>query len=664
MKTRLISSALVVVALLLLGGCSKDDALYINDDPIEGKQLMVTPLQATINVETTLRYQAIMVEKDGRQSDVTDTVDWSSSDKQLASIDSNGVATGVSEGAVEVTAELDGLSSSVQLQVVDKPMVSITVLPSEAITLVGLTRQYHATLNFSDGSNQDITNDASWQSEDSSLADVDAVTGLVTGVAEGGPVDITADFSGLSGSGEIVVSDAAVTSMEIAPNPNEMVNHTQQRYHASILLDTTPVHKVDVTNDVTWSVASDSIAEISNDAAFKGGLRALNTGETEVKALLAYADQSIAATAALTVNALELTDITVSPDDVDVVRGTYGHFVAMGEYNDGSTDDITTQVIWSSSKPEVGTITANGANGGQAYAVNAGETQITAALDGQSDTVTSMVRAPSLESITVLPETAEVPEKRRQAYTATGHFSDGTSQDITQVVQWTSGDEDAAIIDTRDYGVVHAISAGSSTITASFLGLSDDAELIVDQPSLVSLTISPVDIHIPVQITFNYKATGHYDNNTEADITDLVVWSARSDTDGTVATISNVTGHEGEAYSKTSGEATISADYGPMNDSTQLTVTHIPGSYVTPSCSPSTVAVGETTQCSCLLHLTNGTSTYDCTAVAKFMDNPAGLLRFSDQPGEEGLATAIAPGSVDVNILFDGKNGHVSVKVE
>lgn len=648
-------------ALLFCISCSKQSPLYINDDA-KGPHLMVLPLTASINKETTLDYTAVLVKEDGQQTDVTQNATWQSSQSNVASIDANGKANAIAPGSLSITAIFDDLTASVPLTVTDKPISSLTVFPAEAITLVGLTTQFNATLYFTDGTHQIVNNDAIWTSASSTLAEVNS-TGLVTGIAQSvSPVAISASFSSVSGQGTIEVLDAEILSLDIYPSPDYLFTGAQEFYRASIILDTLPtITTIDVTDDVAWSVVNSDIATINNAAGFKGHLQALEAGETQVVAVLSYAQKTLNQTADLYVEPLTLASIDVTPKDTDVTKGTYGNFVAIGTFSDNSQENVTRKALWSSSDPNVGIVTTIGENAGLAYAVNSGTTDISACIIGICDSVIAKVRAPSLQRIEIIPDNAEVPLGIKQSFKATGYFSDTTVEDITLAAYWTSGDESVAIMDAINSGIAHTLGEGETTVTASFLGQSGSAMLSVTTPALERIEVSPENSSMPKQVKLNFKARGFYNNNTEMDLTQDVLWS--SSTPG-IATISNTPGNKGEAFTINEGATIISAEKEGKSDNGSLVVTTDLASFVTPSCEPAVINVGETVQCNCTLHVISGGPTIDCTDVADYDVNIAGVLAFSKVIGEEGLATGIAAGHVDVNIIFNGKNGHRSVSVE
>ena len=89
-----------------------------------------------------------------------------------------------------------------------------------------------------------------------------------------------------------------------------------------------------------------------------------------------------------------------------------------------------------------------------------------------------MAGAQTLVSISVTPQVASVQVGATIAYTATGIYSDASTQDITSSVAWSSSNISSATIDGN--GVATGVSANSSTqITATLGAISNSAKLMV-----------------------------------------------------------------------------------------------------------------------------------------------------------------------------------------
>jgi hypothetical protein len=84
-------------------------------------------------------------------------------------------------------------------------LVSIAVSPNPDLVQVGTTSQLTATGTFSDMTQRDLTNTATWTSSDATIATV-STTGLATAAKAGGPVTIMATQAGVVGSTSLIVT--------------------------------------------------------------------------------------------------------------------------------------------------------------------------------------------------------------------------------------------------------------------------------------------------------------------------------------------------------------------------------------------------------------------------------------------------------------------------
>jgi hypothetical protein len=183
---------------------------------------------------------------------------------------------------------------------------------------------------------------------------------------------------------------------------------------------------------------------------------------------------SSTASQAYTVNiAASLNSISVTPllPSIDVA-GTQ-QFTATGNYSDGSQQDITANVTWSSSATTMVSITSSGL----ATALMTGSTPatITATMGSVSGTTQMNVKAPNV--ITVSPALPVVGIGGSQNFTATGKFADGTTADLTHFVTWSSGATGIATVTREGKGI--GVSPGLVSITATNSSVSGSATLDV-----------------------------------------------------------------------------------------------------------------------------------------------------------------------------------------
>ena len=172
-----------------------------------------------------------------------------------------------------------------------------------------------------------------------------------------------------------------------------------------------------------------------------------------------------------------LQAIVVIPNAATIADGSTQQFTATGTYSDGSSRNITTSVSWNSSNTAVVSISSLGL----ATALEAGTTNITAMLSGViSPQAPLTVSAAVLQSIVVIPNAATIADGGTQQFTATGTYSDGSSRNITNSVNWNSSN--TAVVSISSLGLATALEVGTTNITATLLGVvSSPASLTITQ---------------------------------------------------------------------------------------------------------------------------------------------------------------------------------------
>jgi hypothetical protein len=135
--------------------------------------------------------------------------------------------------------------------------------PSEPLTLgVGALRQFTAYGNYSDGSQQYLTQQATWSSAKTSVATVTATMGLVTAVAPG-TVNISATLDGITGSSSLTVQAVSLTAIAITPSSSWslQVGKTLQFSATAEYGDATIAN---VSSTATWASSATAVATVSS----------------------------------------------------------------------------------------------------------------------------------------------------------------------------------------------------------------------------------------------------------------------------------------------------------------------------------------------------------------------------------------------------------------
>jgi trimeric autotransporter adhesin len=429
--------------------------------------IAVLPATPTIAQNTTEQFSAIGTFDDGSTHNLTAQVTWSSSNPAVASIGSaNPIATGRSQGSTTITATLGATSGSTMLEVTNATIVTISVTPTGRTIAPTTELAFTATGTFSDSSTQVITTDATWTSSDTAVATVGAEGGA-TAVAAG-TTNIAAAFGGKSGSSLLTVSSVTLKSIAVAPSTAVLAPASTLSYVATGTFSdgSTAI----VTDIVTWSSSASNVASISSFGQV--------TGQSAGTATITAQQGSVSGSAALVVESSALKSVTVTPATATVAEQTATQFNAVGTFGDGSTQNLTSSVSWTSSPASVATVSNASPTKGLAAGVAPGAAIINALFAEQSGAATLTVTNATLNSITVTPSDTSISLGGTQQFTATGSFSDGTTEDLTAQVTWSSSEVSVATITAG--GLASTAGKGSTMITAKLNSISGTASLSVD----------------------------------------------------------------------------------------------------------------------------------------------------------------------------------------
>jgi trimeric autotransporter adhesin len=491
---------------------------------------------------------------------------------------------------------------------------------------VGATEQYSAIVNYSDDHWENKSADATWStnmicptgsdagSSGNAIATVSA-TGLVTGVGSG-IVYIVAVYSGYTGCFQLTVSGAALVSIAVTPANPSIVDGTTQQFTA------TATYADATTRDITSSVTS---------------TKGLASGESPGSVLVIATLGSISGSTTLTVTNATLLSIAVTPVTPSVPKGSTQQFTATGTYSDGSTQDITATVTWASTDVTKATIAA----GGLSSTLVVGTTTIRATSGAITGTTVLTVTAAVLSSIAVTPNNTTIALGLDQQYTATGTYTDGST------------DTGVATIDSSGYA--SSVDEGVTLISAVYNGVTGSTNLTIGAPALVSIAVTPPTPSKAKGLTQQFTATGTYTDGSTTDITSSVTWTT---SDGTVTTVNA----SGLATAVDVGTATITATSGAISDGESLTVT--PAALVSISVVPNSTSFSKTAtkQYTAIGTYTDST-TSNITASVTWSSSSTSTATISNGVGTEGLASGVAIGFVTFTATSGSIHGSGSATI-
>jgi Bacterial Ig-like domain (group 2) len=576
---------------------------------------------------------------DGNSRVLTTSLTWSTSDASVAAISNTGLANGLVAGVVTITAKSGTISGTATLNVTGAGanLTSISVVPAASSIPVHTTQQFSATGSYADGSSSDLTALVTWKSSSTAVATVD-INGIVTAVAPGTST-ISASIGGVTGSTTLTVNAPTISSISITPVDLTLAIGINQQFTATATYSDGSTQ--DLASGVTWSSSSSSVVSINGS----GVATTAGAGQTTITATVG----SLSDTTTVTVVPAHLISIDVEPKAVAIALGTEQQFSAVGTFDDGSTQ-LLTSVTWTSSLPGTATINPSGL----ATAVGTGSSTISAISGSVTGTASLSVSSAALVSIAVTPANSSMAVGTTKQFTATGTFSDSSTQDLTLSVLWGSSSPATATI--NNLGSVGSLATGTTTISATLGTISGSTTLTVSTAHLVSISINPSNPRIEKGTTLKFTAVGTFsDGSTSSSLSGLSWKSSKPN-------IAQVRG-SGLAHGKKAGTVTISASSAGIKGTTTLTVGT--GTLTSVAITPldSSVTLGNTQQFTATGSFNDGT-TQDITLTTHWSSSSASVATIANAPSVGGLATTHGVGTTSIGANAKGVTASTTMTVQ
>lgn len=204
---------LFFAASVLLSACGSGGGVSANSADVSLRQVEITPANPIVVKGTSLQYAATGISPDDSTKDITTLVKWSSSNPEIATIDSSGMANATAAGTTTIIATAGTTTASATLTVTAAMLQTISITPADPTISAGTTQQFTAAGTYSDDSTRDLTTVVVWNSSNSGVATITNAAdskGLATAVTAGS-TDISAAWGGVSGTASLTVTTTVTT---------------------------------------------------------------------------------------------------------------------------------------------------------------------------------------------------------------------------------------------------------------------------------------------------------------------------------------------------------------------------------------------------------------------------------------------------------------------
>lgn len=437
----------------------------------------------TVQVKGTLPLKASVTPSNANQEVV-----WSSSKPEFATVNANGIVTGVKAGVTEITAtskENASIKATCTVTVTNIPVSSVELDKASLTLTEGDTYSLKATVKPDDAADKTPT----WSSSNTEVATV-SDKGVVTAV-KAGTATITAKCGEKTATCAVTVESKYVNVSGVTLDKETLTLDVNK----SAQLTATVLPANANNKDVKWSTSSSAVTVMSQ------GNVATVTGRSAGEAIVTVktVDGEFTKECKVTV-IVPVTSITLSQTSATIA---YGQTLSLTA-NVLPTNASDPTLEWSSDKPTVASVSDG--------VVTAGSSSGTATITAKSKsnpniTATCIVTVKSqiilVNKITITPSRLDLALNETAKVTATVSPSNADNTDII----WTVPQGSVASVD-KD-GNVTAMREGTSSIIAKSADGNAQAWITVKvtKVAVTDLILSPTTLTLKVGETYDLKAT-------------------------------------------------------------------------------------------------------------------------------------------------------------
>lgn len=499
---------------------------------------------------------------DGSIKDVTDSIEWISSNPfPIASVELNKIY-GITKGSTVLTAIYGGKMVQIPVTVSDKygpakpPIAkSISVTPNVTNMMVNEQKQLKVEVTYTDGNVMDDTPYALYKTDNSSVVTINQ-DGLLTAVGTG-TATVSVYSAGYTERLTIVVTETPSKyglnrMVDLKPNESDISFPLNERTHPyAIKAEYQDGRTADVTLKGRSTSLNPDIVTVEN-----GLLTAIAPGTTQV--LINHGTN------------FEILDVTILPEsprpeqdlkiesllfntfDVVIQKDKLFPLRISAQYNDGSQREITKNVQWTTENPSIALIEE-----GKITGKTKGSTTIIGKIDGfpafkipvtvnEKGGPVSLVGIDLSEGMLMMQ-----PGDEPVDVIAFAEYTDNNVIEVDTDGTWESTDESVATVDKN--GKITPVGPGEAYVYFRYHeGLNDAVWVRNIKPHSLEPSITDVVLEPNESLIMSLFAV--YGPRDVYDVADNAEWSVA---DKTIATITDA----GRIVAQSVGKTTITASY-------------------------------------------------------------------------------------------------------
>ncbi|MFN8652031.1 MAG: hypothetical protein U0133_09040 [Gemmatimonadales bacterium] len=498
---------------------SDSSVITVTAVPRNATGVAITPGSASLTTGQSQNFSATTSYDDGSSGPLAGS--WSATG---GTITGGGAYTaGNSAGTFRVIASEGGIAdtATITISLPAPTLTKVTLAPANTTVNTGATQQFSVTGQMSDGST--ITPSVTYSATGGTIT----TGGLFTAGNSTGTFRVIATQQGgtLADTSTVNVTSpsATLTQVILAPASASVAAGLTQQFTVSGLMSDGST----IVPAVTYSVTGGTITT--------GGLYTAGSGTGSFRVIATQQGGTLADTAAVTITAPVLTQVSLTPASVSVVAGNTQQFAVSGRLSDGSSN--TPAVTYTATG---GTITTGGL---YTAGSTTGSFRVIATQQGgtlaDTSAVTITAPPPTLSAVVVTPATATVAVGATQQFSASGRMSDGSTSAVT--VTWiatggtiTTGGLYTAGSTPGSYRVIGTQQGGT---------LADTSTITVPTPPTLSqVVLTPASVSLATGGTQQFAASGRMSDGSTSSVTVTYSATGGTITSGGLYTAGSTTG--------------------------------------------------------------------------------------------------------------------------
>lgn len=427
------------------------------------------------------------------------------------------MAQSYKEGKVNIIGTYQGLSASANLTISAALLTDLQITPVNPIEPLGSNGHFTATAFFSNGFSANVTRSATWSSSDSKVVSIIA-SGIRAGHASAdqiGTSTIRATYGSVSQTSLAIVTDAKLVSIVITPATASVVQGMKYQFTAAGIYSDNS--QQDITNLVSWQTSDTRLASITSSGLAKG------EQQGSVNVIANY--QGKQAKAKLDISAPVVTRLVIMPNTAELPVGTSVDYEAIAYDSTGKKYLVSNAADWRMVDQAIAHVDNTATNGGFVTSLAVGTSQIEINFAGLTQTAVVVVTPAIMSSLTISPADTTIIDGKNQAYTATAHFTNSTSLDVTNESSWQITNPDVATLSTNVSSLVISKAPGVTNIQATYLGITAQTSLTVQEKVIDNVQIIPHVNYLDIDEQVQLRCSIIYVDLSVGDCTHEALWT-------------------------------------------------------------------------------------------------------------------------------------------